>query len=508
MINYVPSPTGLALHNSNAFVKMICGPYGSGKSCACAMDVLITACAQAPAPDKTRYVRVGVIRATYPELQSTTRKSLMEVLPDECGTILSAGAPLRGLYVIPLPDGTKVQLELQLVSLENESAYIKIMSANWTYAWLNEAAGLPETAMSVIMSRIGRYPSQSMGGVSWGGVLMDFNQPVVGSWLDKLCNDHPDNYAYFRQPPACFKVEKDDGTIEYETNPQAENLWNLGAREEGDPETFETEEEHREYLVRKGLRYYRNQIDSLLRTGRNDIVDAMYAMLPVAIIDGKPVYPAFRINKHVSAHPLSPEPYKDIIVGMDTSGIHPAAVIIQFQREKWCILDEIYMEGEGLENFLHAGLIPILRERYANCPVVCAVDPSNPRDSYTAITPRQRLEELGITTVSEISNSPKARIQAVEHLLNLDVGGLLVNKDCQMTVRGFVSEYRYRKLRSTASFGTAYTPVPEKNEYSHVHDAIQYACLVIQSGFQEQNNDIAGLSERLQQHRAELGRLV
>lgn len=30
MFNYVPSPTGMLLHNCDKYLKMIVGPYGSG----------------------------------------------------------------------------------------------------------------------------------------------------------------------------------------------------------------------------------------------------------------------------------------------------------------------------------------------------------------------------------------------------------------------------------------------------------------------------------------------
>ena len=59
-----------------------------------------------------------------------------------------------------------------------------------------------------------------------------------------------------RQPPAALKIDGPDGRPVYEVNPNAENLRNLGAREEGDPDDFPAEQ--------RGMRYYRNQIQSLV----------------------------------------------------------------------------------------------------------------------------------------------------------------------------------------------------------------------------------------------------
>lgn len=498
--NYKPSPTGLALHNSSKYLKMIVGPYGSGKSCACAVDVLINACAQAPAEDGIRYCRVGVIRSTYPELVSTTRKSLLEVLPSECGTINGSGAPMRGMYNIPLPDGTRVMLELELRAVATEDDCESIKSCNWTFAWINEATGCAPAVYTAVTSRIGRYPSANMGGVSWSGVIMDFNQPTPKSWLDDFIKNPQKNWAVFTQPPAAFKKEDDLGNVVYEVNPNAENLENLGSWEEDDPEDFSP--------IEKGMRYYRNQIADNVRIGRTDIVDNQYCMLDVPIVDGKPVYSNFQKGRHVAAHDIEPKPFDNIVIGMDQSGIHPAAIIMQNQKGVWCVLDELYCEGEGLENFILGMLVPLLRQKYSTNPVIAAIDPSNQRDSWQAITPKERLAEVGIVAVTEMSNSPKARIQNVEHLLNLYMGGLLISPACEMLVRGFVSDYRYRRLRAAGTMGTVYTPQPEKNEVSHVHDALQYACLYISMNKEQDDTRFKQFAHKLNTQRQKLARVL
>lgn len=500
MFNYVMSPTGKLFHECDKYVKMICGPYGSGKSCCCAVDLLAYACAQAPASDGIRYSRVGVIRATYPELLSTTRRSLLEVLPQEYGTILSSGAPMNGMYRIPLPDGTVVQLELELWALRSADDADKLKSASWTFAWINEATGVAPEVFSMVTSRTGRYPSEALGGASWDGVIMDFNQPAPGSWLANFIKNPQPNWAVFFQPPAAFKREDSQGRIYYEINDKAENLRNLGGKEEGDPDGMPPEE--------RGKRYYRNQIDGLVKAGRTDLVDNQYCMMDVPVVDGKPVYPNFSMNRHVSPDPLHPVMFQDILIGIDQSGIHPAAVVLQFQEGKWCILDGMYAEGEGLENFIQGILVPLLRSKYSTNPITAAIDPSNQRDSWQAVTPRERLEEVGITAITEISNNPKLRIQTVEHMLNLDTGGILVSPDCELLIRGFQSEYRYRRLRASGTMGAAYTPSPEKNEASHVHDALQYAALLIHQGQKENSVDVSRIAETLSRRSRVYRRIV
>lgn len=480
--HYQMSTTGRAFHESDKFVKMALGPFGSGKSCFCSIDALTNACAQFVAPDGVRYCRIGVVRSTYPELGSMTRRSLLEVLPDGYGTITSAGAPLRGQYLIPLADGTKLNLELELWALQTPDDAEKIKSANWTFAFVNEATGICSEIFDMILTRVGRYPSIDLGGIRWGGVILDFNMPPAQSWLDVLIKNLPDNYALFKQPPAAIEHEDEQGKKYYTINPEAENLRNLGAPEEGDPVEFDTQADYDSYLITKGMRYYRNQVESLIRNGREDVVQNQYCLQDVPIVDGKPVYGSFSRQRHIASQEIQPLMFQNILVGIDQSGIHPAGVVLQNQNGKWCVLDELYAEGEGFENFLYGMLIPLLRAKYATNPIVAGLDPSNQRDSWQAITPKQRMEEAGIQAITEFTNSPKARIQMVEHMLNLETGGLLVSPICENLIRGFTHEYRYRRLRASGTIGTVYTPMPEKNDSSHFHDALQYAALLIHKG--------------------------
>jgi len=51
----------------------------------------------------------------------------------------------------------------------------------------------------------------------------------------------------------------------------------------------------------------------------------------------------------------------------------------------------------------------------------------------------------------------------------------LLSEKCEMLRRGFISGYRYEQKVRLA--GEIFKDKPEKNEFSHVHDALQYAAL-------------------------------
>ena len=55
---YIPTATGLKFHDSDAKIKLVFGPYGSGKTCMIMNDAKFYALAQAPAPDGVRYAKI------------------------------------------------------------------------------------------------------------------------------------------------------------------------------------------------------------------------------------------------------------------------------------------------------------------------------------------------------------------------------------------------------------------------------------------------------------------
>jgi hypothetical protein len=67
-----------------------------------------------------------------------------------------------------------------------------------------------------------------------------------------------------------------------------------------------------------------------------------------------------------------------------------------------------------------------------------------------------------------------ARLEAVRGRLTAMVEGLpalVVHPRASRIRKGFNGQYHYRRVRVS---GEHYTPQPEKNAYSHPHDALQY----------------------------------
>lgn len=180
---------------------------------------------------------------------------------------------------------------------------------------------------------------------------------------------------------------------------------------------------------------------------------------------------------------LIPVHHMPLIVGQDF-GRNPCAVVTQLDHKgRLLILEEIISEDMGLELHINRNLRPILmQERYSNIPVVIVGDPAGrSRSSLYEETEFDLLKRAGFKAYAAPSNDPSTRLRAVEaFLLQQRDGGpaFIMDRDrCPTLTRAMSGGYRFAKLRSGQL-----KPLPDKNEYSHVADALQYACLAAHGG--------------------------
>ena len=78
-INYTAPPTCANFMESEAFIRLIAGPVGSGKTTACLFELFRRACEQAPAIDGFRYTRFAIVRQTLQQLKQTVLKEYHEL---------------------------------------------------------------------------------------------------------------------------------------------------------------------------------------------------------------------------------------------------------------------------------------------------------------------------------------------------------------------------------------------------------------------------------------------
>ena len=153
---YNAEKTPAMFHASDAFVRGLMGPVGSGKSVACCMEILSRAIRQRPNSAGVRKSRWAVVRNTYGELKTTTIKTWQAWVDDSVCPIVY-DSPIRGAMTQKLEDGTTMQLEILFIALDRPDQVKKLLSLELTGGWINECREVPKAILDGLTSRVGRY---------------------------------------------------------------------------------------------------------------------------------------------------------------------------------------------------------------------------------------------------------------------------------------------------------------------------------------------------------------
>jgi len=449
---YIPSETGIIFGQSNAFVNTVIGPYGSGKTTMCLQKIVRAACNMPYWSNGRRRARCLIIRNTSGELYSTTLQSWLSWFSD-LGDIYKRQKPIL-TYEHHFNDGKGiVELELLFLALDREDDIRKMKSLEVTFAYINELSEVPQGVLSHLKGRLnGRYPSkQFCSEPYWSGIIADTNPPDTDHWLyntfELKC---PDNYRIFHQPPGLIK-DSDDNWVQ---NPHCDNYSNLSGN------------------------YY-----TMLAEGQSKDFVKVYCLGDYGTVGfGKVVYPEFRSDTHARDR-LEAMQGEPLYLGWD-GGLTPACVVLQFTpRGQLRCLKEYTAEDMGVRTFAENIVIPSLERDFPYCPKIgfSRADPSGTkRDEIMAeFSFIGELNALGIETLPASTNDPEMRINSVRFFLNKMVDGepaFLIDKtSCPMLYKGFVKGYVYKRL--AVSGAERYRNVPDKNMFSHPHDALQYGAL-------------------------------
>ena len=452
-IVYNPTPTFETFHADDSFVRAVMGPVGSGKSVGCVIELFKRACNQHPNAAGIRKSRWAVIRATYPMLKTTTIKTFQDWIPSEMCKI-TYGSPIMGKMKFALPDNTIVEAEVVFLALDKAQDSEKLKSLELTGAFMNEASELNPRILEVLKGRVGRYPAAKDGGWTWKGIWIDTNPPPTRSWFYKLFEEErPEEHRIYKQPSPLIY---DSVRKEYYPNPDAENV--AGHIPAGGG-----------YL--DGYRYWLDQIPG----NSQDIINTLILGNYGAVYDGRPVYTSFSEYEHAVQTVLHGDRRFDLVVGFDF-GLMPAAIFTQMDNEGALnVLDEEVGEDVSLDEFMDGQVMPLLGRKYRGYNVIFVGDPAGrQRSARTKTSSFQDLRRRGVRVKSASTNAIQPRIRAVEHFLNRRSKFLISTRQCPMLYEGFCGGYRYKK-ETSAELDKA--PKPDKNEFSHPHDGLQYAAL-------------------------------
>lgn len=445
-IRYDAPPTVARFMRSDSFFRVIAGPVGSGKTTGCLFELFRRASEQSKGPDGLKHTRFAILRQTLSQLKMTVLKDITQWLEGIADYRVS-----ENTIYITIGD---IRSEWILIPLEDPEDQRRLLSMNITGAWISECIEIDAALLPAIAGRCGRYPSTNQGGPSWYGVIGDTNMPSVGSEWHRLMTTIPPDWQVFLQPSGLSE--------------EAENIHNLPGATKENPEG--------------GYEYYRR----LARSNGTDWVKryvlAQYGDDP----SGSAVFKdSFKLSFH-AVDELEPVMGHPLLVGQDF-GRNPWSIITQLDhRGRLLVLEEVSAEDTGLEQHIRRSLKPTLMQaRYMGKPVAIIGDPAGvAKDTLYEETSFDLIKRMGLMTWPAPTNDLDPRIRAVEaFLLQQRDGGpaLIIDKNrCPVLTRALSGGYKYGKLKSGQL-----KPTPDKNNFSHPSDALQYAALAAHGGMTE-----------------------
>jgi hypothetical protein len=424
---YDQLPTLKMFHNDGAQIRCIVGPVGSGKTTAASVEV----CSFLPRHicrefgiKKTRWI---IVRNTYVELIDTTQRTVFDWFP--------SGDYHKQEKIYHLRDAQYgCEIELMFRSCDRPEDVKKFKSLELTGYWIDESIEVAQEIKNMLKNRIGRYPKKCP--VRFG--IETTNPPDV---------EHP-TYSEFKW------MTPIPGPV-----PESRPLKNHHG--------FWQPERENEKNLRPG--YY----DNLITDYRDnpDWIATYVKGHPGIIVKGKLVYRHFRKEYHVSSKPIIPSG-NQFIRGWDNSGNCPACIVVQ-QAPDGCIhvLREFNSDVENIVDFTRR-VAKALAMQFPGASYTDYADPAGAakysRREGGFTSNEELMRECGVLVISSDQNF-SARTGAVETALQRS-NGILIDPSCTRLINGFVGGYCYSEVGTTG----AYRDTPDKNRFSHIHDALQY----------------------------------
>jgi hypothetical protein len=442
-VNYtVAGPVSAAFHKDNSFFRGLMGPVGSGKSVACCLEMLIKSAERPIGVSGWRKARWVAVRNTGPELETTTIKTWLDWFPEADFGKMNRKPPITHRVIL---DDLRLDLEIIFLALDRDEDMKKLLSLEATGIWLNEARFIQKSILDAATGRVGRFPSkkdkpENMSDeewLPWYGIIADTNPPDDTHWWYNLAEeDKPEGFKFFKQPSGF--------------SPEAENRGNLPPK------------------------YYETQ-----RAGKTkEYIDVFLHGQFGFISNGQPVYgDNFNDTIHVPEENLKTIPFATIYCGVDF-GLTPCCIFAQRTVEgQWQIIAEITTpKGDtmALPQFA-VNMKSYIDTHFQGHQVMIYGDPAGGFRDQQGMTAYDLFRAKGLIVRAAPTNFFEPRREAVlQPLMRMINGkpGLYLDKRCRMLRKGFNGQYRYRKL--SVSGDAKFTQEPDKNEYSHPHDALQY----------------------------------
>ncbi|WP_428246760.1 hypothetical protein [Ferrovibrio sp.] len=447
--------------------KLITGPFGSGKTISLFGAVLNFIPRISPSViDGVRYLKVMVVRDTYPNLKDKTIPSYQQWLPRNLpGSSWIATPPpshhLRLDLVLKDRRGQLIRLgpvdvrvEFRAVGPEAETAEDAFKGWEGNLVLFDEVDQQRVEALDMALGRVlnGRYPAgpHRQGlygapphdfGAAPGAVLGAFNPPSVAHWLYRFTTLEPSpEWKLYRQPSG--------------RSPQAENRRNSSLA----------------YYERMALAW-KNKPDDVRR-----FVDGEWGENP----DGLLIYPEFVASEMVASEILVPDRGLKLYLGLDAGGT-PAMAARQYMPNGQArtlseiIAPENKFTGPAAFAEMAKAHLAVHYPRWRREQIVAVGDPSakfnrDQRSGAKFDWLRDVGSALGIPVrPAPGSNNLELRLDAVRFPMTQRVDrqpGYLLSPNCTQLTAAY-----------TGMYVAGEDGKPIKNRWSHIADGDQYAAL-------------------------------
>lgn len=469
---YKPSKTAMLFHRDESDIKVIMGPYGSGKTSMCCMDVIFRACQMPPCLDGVRRARTIILRNTFDQL----KKGIFDVWCSWCDNLghvrKTSGNQLLAKHLFNDGYGL-VELELWFIPLDSIDDIEKLKSFNATNAILNELSELPRSVLEHLPARLGRYPKKDTidpqyitkkydteiilpNGKTeilecpyWHGIIADTNPPPIKHFIYTIFEkERPPNYKLFKQPPGL--LVGDDGNVIKENGQYYPNV------------------ECDNYGIGLPKDYYIKQAQGATQEFIKVYCLGQYGTL----CEGLPMYPQYNDDLHAveDIQYVKDEP---ILITLD-GGFTPAGLVQQCINGQLRAIKEFTTDRMYFDELIKNVLLPYATTTLENFEITWVCDPTITEREVLAVA------ELGIILVKALTNNIEPRVQAMTAFLNKMVFGepafLLSKVGCPVLREGFNGEYKFKKSQKITD--EVEKDKPDKTHpISDVHDCAQYGAL-------------------------------
>lgn len=418
-------------------VRLIIGPYGSGKTTGCIMELMRRAMMEYPDANNVRRTRFVVVRNTAQQLRQTILEDIRKWLqPAMTYRVTDSTVQFRFSH----PTQGRIESDWMLIPLDKPEDQQRLLSLNITGGWVSEFREVPIRIVEALLGRCGRYVPIGVKGNAWHGVIGESNPPDEDSeWYNKLEIDRPPTWKLFKQPGGM--------------DPAAEN------KEPG----------------RLPPGYY----EDLIASNNADWVDVHVHAKYGKSLSGQAVFRAsFKPDFHITYNSLKPIPSLPLMIGQDF-GRTPASLVSQVDnRGRLLIFNEATSVDMGIEQFATSTLRPLMFNNFTGLASFMVADPTGKdKGQVSEESPFDALRRLGFKVYGAPTNDLEPRLRAVEQLFLRQVDGgpmlLIDGANCPQLVQALKFHYRYKRKQNMEL-----EDKPEKTHpWSDLVDCLQYLAL-------------------------------